>query len=157
MKKLLLVLGLVSALLVFGTGSSVSAVGDTQLAGAASGTFPSGAAFAGIPLSGSTLGLGVIVDSAGGAVGDFAIVLEGTSLLGEPQSITLEGKPTAGLADASGSTSFSGVGTLDMGDGSVPVSVPFSATVTGGALELTIGTTALPTQTLSAGSIYVGQ
>jgi hypothetical protein len=157
MKKLLVILGIASTLLLVATGSSVSAVGDTQLAGAASGVFPDGATYAGIPLSGSTLGLGAIVDSAGGAVGDFAIVLEGTSLLGEPRSITLEGKPTAGLTDATGATTLSGVGTLDMGDGSVPVSVPFSATVAGDALQLTIGSTALPTQSLSTGSIYVGQ
>jgi hypothetical protein len=51
---------------------------------------------------------------------------------------------------------FSGTGTLDLGDGSLPTSVPFTAVVTTGGLQLTIGASVLPNQTLSAGSIFIG-
>ena len=64
-------------------------------------------------------------------------------------------KADAGATNPDGSVSFSGSGALDMGDGALPVTVPFSATVTPSGLQLTIGTTALPTQLLSAGSIFI--
>ena len=89
-------------------------------------------------------------------LGDFEIVLAGTSAVGQPQDITLVGKVTAGTANPDGSVSFSGTAALDMGDGSLPVSVPFAAVVTTGGLQLTIGTTVLPTQTLGAGDIFIG-
>jgi hypothetical protein len=42
-----------------------------------------------------------------------------------------------------------------MGDGSLPASVPFSVVVTSDGLQLTVGASVLPTQTLSAGSIFI--
>jgi hypothetical protein len=159
MKKLLLVIGLV-AIVVAGTagsGSSRFAVANpTQVSAAASGVFPSGATFAGLPLSGSTLGVGVVIQSTGKAVGEFETVLAATSLLGQPQSITLEAEATAGVANPDGSVTFSGNGTLDMGNGSAPTTVPFTVAATTSGLQLTIGATALPTQTLGAGSIFIG-
>jgi hypothetical protein len=136
--------------------SGVAGATETQVAAAAAGVFPDGTTFNGIPLQGSTFGIGVIVYTGGTATGDFEIALAGTSLLGQPQDITLVGKVSAGAANLDGSVTFSGTGTLDMGDGSLPLDVPFSVTTTTTGLQLTIGTTILPTQTLGAGSIFIG-
>jgi hypothetical protein len=42
-----------------------------------------------------------------------------------------------------------------MGDGSPPTDVPFSAIATADGLQLTIGATELPTQTIGAGAIDI--
>jgi len=158
MKKIAISLALAAFLAVAQTGSSaaLAAATETQVTAAAAGVFPPGTTFSGVPLDGSTFGVGVVVYPDGTATGDFEIVLTGTSLLGEPQNISLEGKVSAGSVNLDGSVSFSGTGTLDMGDGSLSASVPFSVVVTTGGLQLTIGASVLPTQTLSAGSVFIG-
>jgi hypothetical protein len=148
---------LVAAVVAVGaTGASSATVGETEVTAGAAGVFPDGTTFAGIPLSGSTFGLGVLIHDNGSAEGDFFTVLAGTSLLGNPQAITLEGKATSGTLPVGGGATFSGTATLDMGDGSLPVPVPFAVAVALTGLQLTIGTTALPTQSVSAGSIFIG-
>jgi hypothetical protein len=124
--------------------------------GAAEASFPSGATFNGLPLTGLTLGQGVIIALDGSATGQFQAVLQGTSLLGTPQNITVEGEVSNGSVAVGGSATFSGTATVDMGDGSVPlVGVPFTVTASTGSLGLILGATALPTATLTAGSITV--
>jgi hypothetical protein len=141
--------------------SRVASAGETQVSGAATGIFPDGTSFNGIPLQGSTFGLGVVINPDGGAVGNFEIVLAGTSQLGQRQNITLEGQVNAGTANvdpnADSTATFSGTASLDLGDGSLPTSVPFTVMVTADGLQLTIGTTDLPTQTLTDGSIFIGE
>jgi hypothetical protein len=156
MKRLLLVgvVALVSAAVALSSLRTVAA-GDTQVTAAAAGVLPDGASLGGVPLQGSTFGLGVLIHSDGSAEGDFETVLAGTSLLGAPQYITLEGAVSAGASNVGGSVTFSGTARLDLGDGSVPTSVPFSVTATTSGLQLSIGTSVLPTQTLSAGSIFI--
>ena len=157
MKRIALVFAFTTLLAVAPLSSArVAAADETQVSAAAAGIFPDGATFGGIPLQGSTFGIGVVVYPDGTATGDFEIVLAGTSAVGQPQDITLVGKVNAGTANPDGSVSFSGTAALDMGDGSLPVSVPFAAVVTTGGLQLTIGTTVLPTQTLGAGDIFIG-
>ena len=130
---------------------------ETQVTAAASGTFPPGATFNGVPLQGSTFGFGVVVRADGSAVGIFEIVLAGTSLLGQAQDITLVGNVSSGLSNLDGSVTFSGTGRLDLGDGSLPTDgVPFAVTATTNGLQVTIGATILPTQTLADGSIFIG-
>ena len=156
MKRIAIVFAL-SALLVTGVSpTTASAAGETQVTAAARGLFPANSSFNGIPLSGSTFGLGSVLDGIGGAVGDFEIVLAGTTPLGQPQDITLIGKVSGGTVNDVGNVTITGTGTLDMGDGSLPLSVPFAAVVTLDGLQLTIGTTALPTQALSEGSVFIG-
>jgi hypothetical protein len=154
--RLLLVLLVAAAVAVGATGASSATGAETEVTAGAAGVFPDGATFAGIPLSGSTFGLGVLVHDDGSAEGDLLIVLAGTSLLGQPQEITLEGKAASGGLPVGGGASFSGTGTLDLGDGSLPVTVPFAVTISTTGLQLTIGTTVLPTQSVSAGSIFIG-
>lgn len=124
--------------------------------GAAEANFPSGATFNGLPLRGLTLGQGVVIALDGTATGQFQAVLLGTSPLGTPQNVTVEGEVKSGSVAFGGTATFSGTATVDMGDGTPPlVAVPFTVTASTGSLGLVLGATALPTATLTAGSITV--
>ena len=130
--------------------------GETAVSGAGDLIFPDGATFSGVPLTGSTFGMGVIVHADGSAEGDFEVLLEGTSLLGQAQFISVVGKISAGTANADGSVTFSGTAVLDLGDGTPATpAVPFSVTVTSEALALIIGATTLATQALGDGAITI--
>jgi hypothetical protein len=130
--------------------------GDTLATGAGAGLFPEGAELNGVRLSRSTFGTGVLVLAGGSAVGTFQTILAGTSLLGLPQEITVQGKVAGGTRNADGSVTFNGSAFVDMGDGSVPsAGVPFSVALSAGTIGLVLGTTALPTQTLTGGGITI--
>ena len=129
---------------------------DTGVTGAAEAAFPNGAAFNGVPLRGLTVGQGMFIAQDGSATGQFQAVLLGSSLLGTPQNITVEGEVGGGSVGADGSATFSGTATVDMGDGTLPLpGVPFTVTVSAGSLALILNATALPTATLTARSITV--
>jgi hypothetical protein len=128
--------------------------GETHVVAAGAAAFPDGTTFNGIPVSGSTFGFGVLIGDS--AEGDVTITLAGTSLLGEPQEITLMGAVTAGSVSGPGSATFSGTGTLDLGTGAAPTEVPFLVTATTDGLKLTVAGTELPTQSLTNGSIDIG-
>lgn len=84
------------------------------------------------------------------------MVLVGTSFLGAPQDVIVEGEVRDGFVAGPGSTTFSGSATVDMGDGSVPLlGVPFTVTATTQSLLLTLGPSTLPSATLVAGSITI--
>src|SRR5437016_4256747 len=92
----------------------------------------------------------------GSATGQFQAVLLGSSLLGTPQNITVEGEVSGGSVAADGSATLSGTATVDMGDGTPALpGVPFTVTVSAGSVGLILNAVALPTATLSAGSITV--
>ena len=134
----------------------IAAQDAAGVTGAAEATFPSGASFNGLPLSGLTLGQGVVIAVDGSATGQFQAVLMGTSLLGAPQNVTVEGEVSNGSVAVGGSATFSGTATVDMGDGSLPlVGVPFTVTAATGSLGLILNAVALPTATVTAGSITV--
>src|SRR5439155_22107742 len=97
-------------------------------------------------------GKGVIVNTDGSASGTFYNVLDGSTALGA-QTITVNGLVTSGAYNANGSVTYSGSATLDMGDGTPPTSLPFVVTATPQGLTLAIGTTTLPTQSITSGSI----
>jgi hypothetical protein len=129
---------------------------SSGVTGAGEGIFAPGAAFNGISLDGVELGTGMFINSDGSAAGDFHTVLLGTSLLGLPQEITVEGEVSSGVLGADGSATFSGSATVDLGDGSLPfLEVPFMVTATPQGLVLTLGTSTLPPATLTAGSITI--
>jgi hypothetical protein len=133
-----------------------AAQGETMTTGAGAGLFPEGAELNGVRLSRSTFGAGVLIFASGSAVGTFQTVLAGTSLLGLPQNITIDGKVGGGTRNADGSVTLSGSSIVDMGDGSVPsAGVPFSVTLSTATIALVLGTTALPTQTLTGGGITI--
>src|SRR2546425_10454921 len=133
-----------------------AAAQDAGVTGAAEATFPDGATFNGISLKGLTLGQGLFIGQDGSATGQFQAVLLGTSLLGTPQNITVEGEVRSGSVGAAGSATFSGTATVDMGDGTLPLpGVPFIVTVSTGTLALILNAVALPTATVTAGGISV--
>jgi hypothetical protein len=130
--------------------------GASEVTAADESSYPAGATFSGISLSGLQVGTGLSIASDGAAAGQFVAVLLGTSPLGQPQEITVDGKVGGGSIGPDGSATFSGVATVDMGDGSVPLlDVPFTVTATPESLLLTLGTSALPSATLTAGSITI--
>jgi len=121
-----------------------AAAQDAGVTGAAEATFPDGATFNGISLKGLTLGQGLFIGQDGSATGQFQAVLLGTSLLGMPQNVTVEGEVRNGAVGG------------DMGDGTLPLpGVPFIVTVSTGTLALILNAVALPTATVTAGSITV--
>jgi hypothetical protein len=82
-------------------------------------------------------------------------VLQGSSLGGSPQELTLEGNVTGGSVDADGRATFSWSASLDMGDGTPPLaSVPFSVTTGADDLVLLIESTEL-TVTRGPGAVTI--
>jgi len=149
-------LAIVGVTITLTYASAVAEGGDTGVTGAAEAAFPEGATFNGVPLSGLTLGQGVFIASDGSAGGQFQAVLLGTSLLGAPQDIIVEGEVRDGLVAGDGSATFSGTTTVNMGDGTLPLlGVPFTVTASPGSLALILDATALPTAAVSAGSITI--
>ena len=133
-----------------------AAAQDAGVTGAAEAAFPNGAAFNGVSLKGLTLGQGMYIAQDGSATGQFQAVLLGTSPLGTPQNVTVEGEVGGGSVGADGSATFSGTATVDMGDGTLPLpGVPFTVTVSTGSLGLILNAVALPTATVTAGSITI--
>jgi hypothetical protein len=131
----------------------------TSVTGAGAGAFPSGVTFNGVSLSTLRFGIGVNVPGDGTASGDFQTTLLGTSL-GVARQITVTGKVNAGSILAGGAR-FSGTCSIDMGDGSAPLTgVPFTvttATASDGSktLALVLGVTSLAPAAVKTGNIVV--
>jgi hypothetical protein len=142
---------------VVSTLAPASAAQDdaARVSGAGEATLPEGVSLYGIALSGMQLGQGVLIAADGSAVGQFHAVLLGTSVLGLPQEVTVQGAVNAGAANGDGIVSFSGKATLSMGDG-VPVDdVPFSVTASTEGVQLVVDGATLPQANLTAGSITI--
>ncbi len=130
--------------------------GASSVTGAAEAIFSSGATFNGVTLRSLQLGQGLFIARDSSAMGQFHAVLRGTSLLGQARDVIVEGKVTSGSVAGNGSVTFSGTATVNMGDGTLPVpGVPFAATVSTNSLALILNATALPTATVTAGSITI--
>jgi hypothetical protein len=128
---------------------------DVGVTGAAEATLPPGATFSGISLKGLTLGQGIFIGQDGSATGQFQAVLRGTTLLGSPRNIVVEGEVRNGSADG-GTATFSGTASVNLDNGTPPLAgVPFTVTASEGSLGLTLNGAALPTATVSAGSITI--
>lgn len=134
---------------------------QSTVTGAGAGLFPAGAVFNGVSLSGLRFGTGVSIETNGTATGDFESTLLGTSAVGQPQTITVVGKPTSGSVPAGSTATFSGLCIINMGDGTPALTgVPFTATAVAGvgtteSLTLSLGSTSLPTATGTNGRITV--
>jgi hypothetical protein len=155
--KRLTVLFVAAFFLLSAAASSVQVVETasvTTVTGAGYGAFPNETYFNGVKLSGSTFGEGLEV-GGGYGLGQFYTTLAGTTVLGAPQYITLNGQVTGGSGNGDGSVTFSGTASLDLGDGTIPTSVPFSVTTTTTGLTLVIGATTLPAQTVTPASISI--
>jgi hypothetical protein len=133
-----------------------AAVGEPDVVTAAgAGIFPAGANFSGVQLAGGTFGIGVQTDGAGTAKGDLEAQLNGNSLIGLSQWITITGWITSGTKNPDGSMSFNGTCTLDMGDGTPPAGgLALVANLSATGLTLTVGSTVLPTLPKSDGWVF---
>ena|SRR2546422_4917929 len=127
-------------------------VGDSVVTGGGAGVFPAGATFNGIELAGGTFGLGAEIASDGSAIGDLELQLNGSSLIGLSQWITITGWITSGASNPDGSVTLNGTATLDMGDGTAPTSgLALVASAGPSGLTVTVGATTLPTLPKSDG------
>jgi len=124
--------------------------------GAGEGIFSTGATLNGVTLRSLELGQGLFIARDGSAMGQFHAVLLGTSLLGTPQNVTVEGEVSTGSVGGDGTATFSGTATVNTGDGTLPVpGVPFTATISTNSLALILDATTLPMATVTAGSITI--
>ena len=145
--------GLAIAIMPTAVVAQTSARGVT---GAAEAIFSNRATFNGVRLTGLTLGQGIFIATDGSATGQFQAVLLGTSILGTPQNITVEGEVRNGSVGGDGSATISGTATVSMGDGTLPtVGLPFTVMASAQTLGLTLGVTALPPAAVTTGSITI--
>jgi hypothetical protein len=138
---------------------AVVAQSVTSVTGAGGAAFSSSASFNTVTVRSLKFGMGVLI-TGGGASGDFESTLLGTSATGQPQTITVLGKPVSGSGSVGSPTNISGLCIVNMGDGTPPqTGVPFALTVVSsdgkGSLTLTLGGTNLPVAPVNAGSITV--
>src|SRR2546422_55117 len=90
-----------------------AAQSETVVAGAGEGIFPSGAVLYGVPLNGLQFAKGITIGASGSATGQFPALLLGTSLLGQPQNINVQGKAGSGPVKADWRATFGGGGTAE--------------------------------------------
>ena len=144
----------VSPLLASGR-SSVSA------SGAASAAFAAAATLNGVTVSSLRVGFGADIPGDGTATGQFETTLTGTAPNGDPRTVAVAGKVNGGTSGGATTATFSGTCTIDMADGSaVSANVPFTVTITAGGqgagrITLTLGSTKLPTATVTDGSLSI--
>jgi len=103
--------------------------------------------------------MGVALRGDGTANGAFESTLVGTSATGVASSIVVVGDPTSGSAQVGGPATYSGLCSVDLGDGAPPLSnVPFTVTMAKlpdgkWDLTLTLVATRLPAAAVTAGSV----
>ena len=140
---------------------SMPAQSQMAVTGAGGGVFPAGAVFNGISLSTLSFGVGVELPGDGTANGASEITLVGTSATGIARSIVIVGDPTSGSGQVGGPVTYSGLCSVDPGDGTPALNgVPFTvtmATLPNGnwGLTLTLGATRLPAAPVNTGSVTV--
>jgi len=159
MKRLVILLAAILAVTTAVPSQPVQPVagqgGAAVVTGAGAGLFSDGAVFGGISLRSLRFGQGVLMPSDGSASGQFQATLLGTSALGQPREIAVEGEASSGYIQADGGPTFSGLCTLDMGDGTPYLpGVPFTVTAKAGAVVLTLAGTVL-TAKVTAGGVTV--
>ena len=137
--------------------ASTAASPEGSVTGIGTGSFPGRASFAGLNLTSFDIATGVITETDGSATGVFHAVLAGRTLLGTARVITLEGNVLQGTA-AAGSSTFSGLARLELGDGVPAISgVPFNVETHDGSMVLTIQSTVLPSAPFSQGGLDIGE
>jgi hypothetical protein len=101
-------------------------------------------------------GTGVFIEPDGSASGVYSAVLNGKSLLGLQQQVTIEGNVLQGDVMPNGQAFFSGVATVNLGDGTPTLSgVPFSVTYSDNTVRLSILNTSLPAAQVTGGVISI--
>ena len=152
MKKLLF--AIVCAALVFVPAAVKGQSSGRSVAGAASGSLPAATMLGGIAVSSVDVGTGVLIEADGSASGWFHAVLRG-SVSGQSRHLTIEAEVTQGTAAENGSVTFTGAGTIDLGDGTPPVPLGYLSVATnGGGLVLSIDMATLPVA-LTSGTVAI--
>jgi hypothetical protein len=142
------------------TVSDAAIAQQTSLTLGVGGVFPAGATLNGLRLESLRSGSGLQIDGSVGT-GQFSAALTAVGLLGQTQTITIDGRVSAGSRLAVNVATFSGTCTVDMGDGTPPLAaVPFAVTVTSneseqGTIGLVLGSTSLPAATINQGSLTI--
>lgn len=151
-----------ASLLAVGIALSAHGAQDaSSVTAAGGGVLASGAPYRSVTLASLKFGMGFLIAANGTASGDLESTLQGTSQAGQPQTITVVGKATAGSANVGGPANLSGTCSVDMGDGTATLSgVPFALTISKGAggkwtLLMVLSGTNLPLATVNTGSITV--
>ena len=144
--------------IVLGLAITAAPVGadsdDHSVTAAASGLFAAGAELGPVALEGVQIATGVFIEVDGTASGTFHAALQGSSL-GSPQEITVEGNVTGGSVDGDGRATFSGIASLDLGNGAPPLAnVAFSVTVGSDDVVLVVDSVTL-TASLSGGAVTI--
>lgn len=135
-----------------------SACAETIVTGAGGGAFPPETSFNGIPINALEFGYGLQIEDTGGAIGQFCTVLLGAAVGDIRQRIVIDGVVSGGSRTAANAATYSGIVTVNMGDGTPPAAgVPFTATIVTdandqGTLGLVIGQTTLPNAIVNEGS-----
>jgi hypothetical protein len=134
---------------------------QTSVTGAGAGVFPQGALFNGVSLSALSFGMGaVILTNDGTAAGTFESTLTGTSMMGR-RNIVVVGNLTSGSGLAGGPATYSGLCSIDLGDGTpLLTGLPFMVTAarlpnTQWGLTLLLGLTLLPAVPVNTGSVTI--
>jgi hypothetical protein len=155
MKRLTCVLLILLGLTVVAKSQLIAGSDDRSVTAAGRGTFGAGALLGAVALQGVDIGTGVFIEAGGSASGTFHAVLLGSSL-GLARTITVDGNATEGSIGADGRATFSGTGSLNLGDGSLPLSgVAFRVIAGADGIVLSIDSTTLPAAALTAGAVTI--
>jgi len=133
--------------------------GTPGFAAAGGGAYPGGTSFGGVPVHGMRFGTGADIPGDGSADGVAEMTLLGTGPGGQPQLITIETNVTEGYVTSPSSVALFGAATVDMGDGSPPVSGhPFTLTVQPNSSQqitvvVVVDQTNLPAATVTIGGV----
>jgi len=158
MKKLICLILMIAGItaVTLAPTASATAIEEGSVTGIGSGSFPAGANLGVVNLRGFDMAAGLFTEPDGSAAGVFHLVLEGRTILGQARRITLEGNVMQGTASQAGTSNFSGLASVDFGDGAAAVSgVPFNVETSAGSMLLTIQSTSLPAGTLNSGGLTI--
>jgi hypothetical protein len=151
-----LVLLLALAPLAYTTISTEAANDLATVTGAARAVYAPGATLNLVSVQSLDLGTGVFIEPDGAASGAFNAVLSARSALGQTREITIEGTPDRGTVEPGGRANFSGLATINFGDGMPAVSgVPFNVSATSDSVMLTINSMALPVARVGSGAVSI--
>jgi hypothetical protein len=174
MRTLVLLLAGMLLLALSFTPRPASAQGTVRVTGGGTGTFDADLDGDG-DIDGSQFGIGVTIRANGSAKGHFLCLMAGRSdILGLPV-MAVQGPVDEGTVNGNGSATFSGVGSVNLGNGTIFNGIPFDVTVTAGGpgvgtLQLTVigafdgvpgdtlpgnGNYDLPVETVASGRIKI--
>jgi hypothetical protein len=160
MKRLAILAALMLTMALTLSPLPVAAQGTTRVTGGGTGTFNADLDGDG-DIDGSQFGMTVAILGGGAAKGHFMCLMAGRSDILGLHLMAVKGKVGDGSVNADGSVSFSGVGTVNLGNGTLIQDITFAVTVTAGGpgtgtLQLTVigAFDGVPGDTLPGNSNY---